>query len=56
MDIWSGGATQDYSLLRVFGCPAYFNVKDDKLNREQKILCFECQEEYKRLQIMAPEK
>ena len=32
MDIWSGGAAQDYNLLQVFGYQAYFNVKDDKLN------------------------
>ena len=27
-----GGATQDYSLLWVFKCPAYFGVKYDKVN------------------------
>jgi len=26
LDIWSGGAAQDYSLLRVFGCLIYFSV------------------------------
>ena len=30
LDIWSGGAAQDYSLLHVFGCLTYFIVKDDK--------------------------
>ena len=32
LDIWLGGAAQDYSLLRVFGCLAYFGVIDDNLN------------------------
>ena len=27
LDIWSGRAAQDYDLLRVFECPAYFSVK-----------------------------
>ena len=30
-DIWTGGAAQDYDLLRIFGYSAYFSVKDDKL-------------------------
>ena len=34
LDIWSGGAAQDYSLLWVFGYPAYFSIKDGKLNRD----------------------
>ena len=32
LDIWSGGATQDYDLLRVFESPTYFSVKDGKVN------------------------
>jgi len=28
MAIWSVGAAQDYILLRKFGCPAYFSVKE----------------------------
>ena len=40
LDIWSGGAAQDYSLLRVFRCPTYFRVKHDKLNRRAKISVF----------------
>ena len=40
LDIWSGGAAQDYDLLRAFGCPAYFSVKDDKLNSRAKKLVF----------------
>ena len=40
LDIWSGGAAQDYNLLRVFGCPTYFSVKDDKLNPRTKKFVF----------------
>ena len=40
MGIWSGGAAQDYSLLRVFECSAYFGVKDDKLNSRAKRFVF----------------
>jgi len=32
LDIWSSRAAQDYILLRVFGCPTYFSIKDNKLN------------------------
>ena len=32
LDIWSGGATQDYDLLRVFESPAYFSVKMVRLS------------------------
>jgi len=38
LDIWSGGATQDYDLLWVFECLAYFSVKDDKLNLRVYVL------------------
>ena len=31
-----GKAAQDYDLLRFFGSPAYFSVKDDKLNSRAK--------------------
>jgi len=40
LEIWSGGATQDYGLLRVFGCPIYFRVKKDKLNPRAKEFVF----------------
>jgi len=40
LDIWSGGAAQDYNLLQVFGYQAYFNVKDDKLNPREKKFAF----------------
>jgi len=40
LDIWSGGAAQDYDLLLVFRCLAYISVKDDKLNPRAKKLVF----------------
>ena len=40
MDIWSGEAAQDYDLLQVFGCLAYFCIKDDKLNPQTKQFVF----------------
>jgi len=40
LDICSGGVAQDYDLLRVFGCLAYFSVKDDKLNLREKKFVF----------------
>jgi len=35
-----GGAAQDYDLLRVFGCPAYFRIKEGKLNPQTKEFVF----------------
>ncbi|KAH9718140.1 hypothetical protein KPL71_022099 [Citrus sinensis] len=32
MEIWSGKHAQDYDSLRIFGCPAYYHVKDGKLD------------------------
>ena len=40
LDIWSSGAAQDYSLLSVFGCPAYFHVKERKLDPRAKKFAF----------------
>jgi len=40
LDIWSGGAIQDYGLLRVFGSPAYFSAKDGKVNLRVKKFVF----------------
>ena len=40
LDILSGGAAQDYSLLQIFGCPAYFGIKDGKLNPRAKKFVF----------------
>ena len=40
LKIWLGGAAQDYDLLRIFECPAYFCVKKVNWILEKKILCF----------------
>jgi len=40
LDIWSGGAAQDYYLLRVFKSPTYFNTKDNKVNLGAKKFVF----------------
>jgi len=40
LNIWLGEVTQDYDFLQVFGCPAYFSVKDDKLNPRVKKFVF----------------
>ena len=31
MEMWSGKATSDYDILRIFGCPSYYHVSDGKL-------------------------
>ena len=52
LDIWSYRAAQDYSLLRIFGYPIYFGVKDDKLNLQEKNICvFGCQKKFEGLQL-----
>ena len=32
MKVWSREVAQDYDSLKIFGCPAYYHVKEDKLN------------------------
>jgi len=36
LKVWSGKAAQDYDLLRIVGCPAYYHVKEDKLDPRVK--------------------
>ena len=36
LKVWSGKSTQDYDSLRIFGCPAYYHVKEDKLDPRAK--------------------
>jgi len=37
LEVWSRKVTQDYNSLCVFGCLAYYHVKEDKLApRERK--------------------
>ena len=40
LDIWSGETAQDYDLLPICWYPAYFSVKDDKLNPRAKNFMF----------------
>ena len=32
MEAWSKRVAQDYNSLQIFGCPAYYHVKEDKLD------------------------
>jgi len=32
LKVWSRKVTQDYGSLRIFGCLAYYHVKEDKLS------------------------
>ena len=36
LEVWSGKTAQDYNLLRVLGCPAYYRIKEDKLDPRVK--------------------
>jgi len=36
LEAWSGKVAQDYDLLRIFGCLAYYHVKKDKLDPRAK--------------------
>jgi len=40
LDIWSGGAAHDYSLMRVFESQVYFSAKNDRVNPRAKKLMF----------------
>ncbi|KAH9750986.1 hypothetical protein KPL71_014098 [Citrus sinensis] len=40
MEMWSGKHAQDYDSLRIFGCPAYYHVKDGKLDPRAKKAIF----------------
>ena len=40
LEIWSGGAARDHDSLRVFGCPAYIDVKKDMLDSKVNKLVF----------------
>ena len=39
LEVWSGKATQDYDSLRVFGCLAYYHIKEDKLDQRARKDC-----------------
>jgi len=49
LEVWPEKVAQDYDSLRVFGCLAYYHVKEDKLGpRERSVR--RIQERRKRLQ------
>ena len=56
LDIWSGGAAQNYDLLRVFESLTYFSAKDGMVNSRAKKCVFGYQKKYERLQVMRPRK
>ena len=41
LEVWSEKTAADYDLLRVFGCPAYYHVKDDKLDTRGRVRRFQ---------------
>ncbi|KAH9657711.1 hypothetical protein KPL70_023190 [Citrus sinensis] len=40
MEMWSRKHAQDYDSLRIFGCPAYYHVKDGKLDARARKAIF----------------
>ena len=36
LEVWSEKTAPDYDSLRVFDCPAYYHVKEDKLDPRAK--------------------
>ncbi|KAH9734322.1 hypothetical protein KPL71_017332 [Citrus sinensis] len=40
MEMWSGKHAQDYNSLCIFGCPAYYHVKDGKLDPRARTSIF----------------
>jgi len=55
LEIWSEKVAQDYDLLQVFECPAYYHVKKDKLNsRARKYVFVGFKKEVKGYKIWDP--
>ncbi len=40
MEVWSGKPATDYHYLHIFGCPAYFHVRESKLDTRAKKAVF----------------
>jgi len=38
--MWLGKAASDYDMLRVFGCPAYYDVSNEKLDPQARKVVF----------------
>jgi len=48
LKVWSRKVAQDYDSIRIFGCPAYYHVKKDKLGpRERKDVFIGFKKSYK---------
>ena len=55
LKVWSEKAAQNYNSLKVFGCPAYYYVKEDKLDpREKKGVLVGFKKEVKGYKIWDP--
>ena len=55
LEVWSRKTAADYDLLRVFSCPAYYHVKEDKLDpRAKKRLFIEFKKGIKGFKIWDP--
>jgi len=40
LEVWSGKVAQDYDSLQVFECPAYYHIKEDKLDSRARKCVF----------------
>ena len=40
MEVWSEKIAQNYDMIRIFGCPAYYHFKEDILNPRAKKTVF----------------
>ena len=40
MEVWSEKIAQNYDMIRIFECPAYYHVKEDILNPRAKKTVF----------------
>ena len=55
-EVWSGQPVSDYDCLHIFGCPAYFHVKESKLNpRAKKAIFMGFSEGVKAFRLWNPE-
>jgi len=56
LKVWSGKVAQDYSSLRIFGYPAYYHVREDKLDpRARKGVFMGFKKSMKGYKIINPE-
>ena len=56
LEVWSGKPVSDYDTLRVFGCPAYYHVRESKLDpRAKKSIFMGLQSGVKGYKVWDPE-